>query len=467
MNIVKSGSLHFRQTLPRQFLLAGGAVMLLAMLIVGAWVAMRIEQGVVQNSATSAALYMESFVSPLSQELADADGLSEPALVALKEIFAGGLLSERVVSYKIWKPGGLVVYASDLDLVGQRFEPSEDQKAAWKGRIAASFGDLSDTGEDAAEAELGVPLLEVYSPIREVWTGKVIAVAEFYERADDLAAELADARRKSWLIVAATFLISGGLLYGIVNAGGRTIERQQVALARQLAETSRISDQNQMLKERVMAAAARRTGQTERMMQRVGHDLHDGVAQHLSLASLRLEQAMGERGDTEEAGTIRSSLDAALRELRAISRGLALPELDTLGLGGVIDRAVEDHKRAFRSDLRIEIRNELNPHLPYAQKLCVYRFLQEALSNVQRHAEGANVTVRTEGTVDEIRVELCDDGPGFDPASAVALRPDGGQGLLGLRDRAETLGGTVVIGAKPGEGVCLTLQLPIGKEKEV
>ena len=109
MNIVKSGSLHFRQTLPRQFLLAGGAVMLLAMLIVGAWVALRIEQGVVQNSATSAALYMESFVSPLSQELADADGLSEPALVALKEIFAGGLLSERVVSYKIWKPGGLVV----------------------------------------------------------------------------------------------------------------------------------------------------------------------------------------------------------------------------------------------------------------------------------------------------------------------------------------------------------------------
>lgn len=461
-----SSSPYFRQTLPRQFLLAGGAVMLLAMLIVGAWVAMRIEQGVVQNSATSAALYMESFVSPLSQELADGDGLSEPALMALKEIFAGGVLSERVLSYKIWKPDGLVAYASDLSMIGQKFEPSSDQLAAWSGRIAASFEDLNDI-EDAGEAELGVPLLEVYSPIREVWTGDIIAVAEFYERADDLAEELSDARRKSWMIVAATFLISGGLLYGIVNAGGRTIETQQVALARQLAETSRVSRQNQMLKERVMAAAARSTGQTERMMQRVGHDLHDGVAQHLSLASLRLDQAMSEGRGTEEARTIRSSLDAALKELRAISRGLALPQLDKLGLASVIDRAVEDHKRAFRSDLRIGVEAPSDMALPPAQKLCVYRFVQEALSNVQRHAAGAEVVITTGGDADGIRVEVRDDGPGFDPDKAVMLRADGGQGLLGMRDRAETLGGTVEIRSRPGQGAELMLQLPIAKEDEV
>ncbi len=450
----------FRQTLPCQFLLAGGGVMLVAMLVVGTWVADRIEQGVVDNSAVAAALYMESFVSPLSQELADTEGLSPPARQALYEIFASTALGERVVAYKIWKPGGLVVHASDPALEGRRFEPSDDLRTAWTGEIAASFEDLNDP-EDEGEADLGIPLLEVYSPIREIWTGEVIAVAEFYERADGLARVLGDARRKSWLLVSGVFLTSGLLLYGIVQAGGRTIERQQTDLEAQLVETRRVSEQNRALRERVMAAATRSTAQAERVMQRVGLDLHDGVAQHLSLASLRLDEALGGTGNSE-ASTVRAAVDAAMRELRAISRGLALPDLEQLDAEAVVRRAVDDHCRAFGTEVRLEIgAGTAAPRLPFAARLCLYRFLQEGLSNAHRHAGGAGVAVEFRIGPDGVAATVSDRGPGFDPRAAVALRADGGQGLLGLRDRAEALGGQVQLRSAPGEGSRISLTLPV------
>ncbi|MDH3263465.1 MAG: histidine kinase [Paracoccaceae bacterium] len=454
---------RFRQTLPGQFLLAGGGVMLVAMLVVGTWVADRIEQGVVENSAIAAALYMESFISPLSQELADAEGLSQPAGQALQEIFANTALGERVVTYKIWKPGGLVVEASDPALVGRRFEPSQDLAAAWTGEIAASFEDLNDL-EDEGEAELGIPLLEVYSPIRELWTGEIIAVAEFYERADGLARVLADAQRKSWLVVSGVFLTSGLLLYGIVRAGGRTIERQQADLEAQLVETRRVSEQNRALRERVMAAATRSTAQAERVMQRVGLDLHDGVAQHLSLASLRLDEALGgSRG--AEAGTVRTALDAAMRELRAISRGLALPDLEHLDAAEVVRRAVDDHRRAFGTEVRLEDESGgAAPRLPYAARLCLYRFLQEGLSNAHRHAGGAGVAVTFRAGPGGVEATVSDRGGGFDPAEAMALRADGGQGLFGLRDRAEALGGQVRVHSEPGAGSRISLTLPVQEE---
>ena len=225
--------------------------MLVAMLAVGSWITARIQQSVVDNTATSAALFLESFVSPLSQELARNDTLSDPAVRALSEVFADPGVRQRIVSFKIWKPGGLVVFASDPAIVGKRFEPTEDLKRAWGGHVSGSFEDLDDD-ESAAEAALGVPLLEVYSPIREVWSGEVVAVAEFYELATTLEQDLGDARLKSWLLVAGIFLASGLALLGIVRAGGRTIDRQATQLPAQIDESRRIAAQNRELRDRAV-----------------------------------------------------------------------------------------------------------------------------------------------------------------------------------------------------------------------
>jgi hypothetical protein len=103
------GRFYWRDlTLPGRFLLAGATVMVVAKIIVGNWISRRIEDAVVQNSAASAALFMQRLHSPLSQELAETDTLSSPARQALAEIFEGAALGERVVSYKIWLEGGQV-----------------------------------------------------------------------------------------------------------------------------------------------------------------------------------------------------------------------------------------------------------------------------------------------------------------------------------------------------------------------
>ncbi|MCB1347111.1 MAG: two-component sensor histidine kinase, partial [Maritimibacter sp.] len=198
--------------MPIQFLLAGAVVMVLAMLSVGFWVSSRIEQGVVQSSAVAAADYVETFIAPLGEDFANGPPLAEPARRALEEAFSSPSVAERIVSYKIWRPGGLVLMASDADIVGKRFDEAEDLKRAWTGHVAASYEDFDDD-EDDREAALGIPLLEVYSPLHAYFSGEVTAVVEFYQNGTALAEELSDARRKSWLVVGGAFLTSGLLLF--------------------------------------------------------------------------------------------------------------------------------------------------------------------------------------------------------------------------------------------------------------
>ena len=444
-----------------QFLAAGGAVMLAAMLIIGAWITQRIEQSVVDNSAAATALYVESFVSPLSQELAASDALSTPALMALEEVFAKAGLAERIVSFRIWKPGGRIVYATDPEIVGRTFEPSEDLRRAWSGRVSASFGGLGDA-ESAREAELGVPLLEVYSPIREVWSGDVIAVAEFYEAAHELQRDLADARRASWLLVAGVFLASGLMLLGIVRAGGRTIERQRALLSAQVAESRKVAEQNRELRNRAVSASARAAAQAEKSLRRVSADLHDGPAQYVALAAMRIESLLPDDGTgTGEAAAIRGALQTALAEIRSISRGLSLPDLERLSLAEVAERAVEAHRPHAAAEISLEIAGAEDAPVGASARICLYRFLQEALSNAARHAPGASVAVTLEAGPNAVRATVRDEGPGFDPVNSTGVRADGGEGLAGLRDRAESIGGELGVTSAPGDGATLVLTLPV------
>ena len=446
-----------RHPLTRRFMFVGSAVMIVAALILGNWVTFRIERGVVDNSATSAALYMESFISPVSHEFSSPEGLTAPSRMALRDIFLKSSLGERIVSYKIWGASGEIIEASNDNLVGQTFEPSNDQQTAWSGNIAASFEDLNDA-EDADEAALGIPLLEVYSPVFDPWSGEVIAVAEFYENATALADDIRDARRNTWLIVLAVFLGSSALLVGIVEAGGRQIESQRLELKSRLAEAETLSQQNKDLTQRVRLAAQRSTAQADRVMQRIGQELHDGVAQHLSLAGLRLEDR--DTRDEEDDHTVRSSLDAAMRELRAISRGLALPDIETLTLGATVTRAIGDHESAFGGTVCTTVDSNLDLQAATAVKLCCYRFLQEALYNVYKHANARAVSVRARGDGTTVSIVVSDDGVGFQPADHDTVRQDGGQGLLGLRDRVETLGGMLSIVSSAESGTQVKLELP-------
>lgn len=448
-----------KMSLPVQFLLAGTLVMGVTAAIVGQWVSVRVEQGVVQSSANAAADYVETFVAPLADEFATDAPLSEPAQRALQELFASSSASENVVSYKIWRQGGEIIMASDPEIVGQRFEESEDLRAAWTGSVAASYEDHGDD-EDAREASLGIPLLEVYSPVHAYFSGEVVAVVEFYQNGTVLSEELADARLRSWLVVGSAFLASGLALFGIVVAGGRTIDRQRRQLVQQLAETQRVSAQNAALRQRVVSASSRAVAQTERWVRQIGGDLHDGPAQHLALAALRLDSLLTPKQVAgEQAQAVRNALEASMTEIRAISRGLTLPDLDKIDMSTAIERAVQEHRKRTGMDVQLTGTPPDGLGYDYARKLCAYRFLQETLSNASRHAgvDAAVVHVASDST--GLSVAVSDTGPGFEREQALRLRHDGGQGLMGLLDRAESIGGTVEINAEPGQGTTVTLRL--------
>lgn len=450
------------QPLVLQFLVAGAGVMLAAMLVIGTWITARIQQSVVDNTASAAALYLGSFVAPISQELAQNETLSEPATRALRESFEASGLGERIVSFRIWKPGSRVIYATDPTIIGERFEPTAELKAGWSGRVSGSFADLA-TRRSLPGVDPEVPLLHVHAPLREVWSGRIIAVAEFYEVATELRRDLANARLMSWLLVAGVFFLSGLLLLGIVRAGGSTIARQEAMLHAQIAESRRIAAQNGDLRRRAIGASARATAQAERSLRRVSADLHDGPAQYVALAAMRLDSMVpATPAGQAEATTIRGALQSALAEIRTISRGLSLPDLERLSLDDIVARAVDSHRR--RTDSRIALRYDgpADPALDASARICLYRFLQETLSNAARHAPGVPVSVDVEAGGEAVTARVDDDGPGFDP-DAIAIRADGGEGLAGLRDRAESIGGELDIRARPNKGTTLVLRLPLGK----
>lgn len=447
-------------SLATRFAAAAALVLVPATLAIGAFVSARIEDAVVRNSAQATALYMDSVIAPISQQYAEDHAFSPGARRALEEIFADTPLGERVLSFKFWDGEGRVVWAENKELVGQVFGLSDDLRRAWAGEVVASFDELGDE-ESAAEAATGLPLLEIYTPIREVWSGEVIAVAEFYEIAPDLQRDLRAAQASAWAAVAAMTLGLGGVLYAIVRGGSRTIEAQRRALDARLGELRELSARNHELRLRVQAAAARAAAQADRTMRGIGADLHDGPAQHLAFAALRLDALRGRfegRPEEEDLARVGRAVADAMAELRALSRGLQLPDIAGRPVAAIVEGVVQAHEA--RTGHAVELRSDCDgePSLGPAARTCLYRFVQEGLANASRHAGGEGLEVALDCAPGELRLAVRDRGPGL-PAEPAA---GGGMGLAGLRDRVESLGGSFAATARPGGGAEIAMTLETG-----
>ena len=449
-----------RLSLATRFATAAGVVLVLAALAIGWAVTARIQGVVARNSANATALYMDSVISPISQQLASSDVLSPGAQRALEEIFSNTPLGEQVVSFKFWNRDGRILWAEDRTLVGRSFVPTPELQRAFEGEVVAAFDDLGDD-EDAGEAALGLPLLEIYSPLREVYSGRVIAVAEFYEVAPELAQDLRAARATAWGTVAGTTLLLGGVRYVIVLGGSRTIEAQQGALDQRLRELRGLSARNHELRLRVQAAAARAAAEADRAMRGIGADLHDGPAQHLAYAALRLDSLRDRlhgHPAEEDLGRVAQAVTEAMAEVRALSRGLQLPDIADRPLAAVVESVVQAHEARTGHAVMLRVDCESEPPLVPAAKVCVYRFAQEGLGNASRHAGGEGIEVELACSSGELRLAVRDRGPGL-PSSPGGT---GGMGLPGLRDRVESLGGTFTTQDRPGGGTEIAMTLDTG-----
>jgi signal transduction histidine kinase len=442
-------------SLSRQFAMAGSAVLLAGMLIMGMWVAEKIETIVSLNMAIDSALYMDSFVAPHVQDLYTKDFLSPIQQQKLDALLNDTSIGSRIDSFKIWKSNGLVVYSSQKSIIGKTFPPTNNLKLALKGNIASEFNSLEDA-EDAEERASGVPYLEIYSPIREKFTGRIIAVAEFYVRAELFQKVLFEATLQSWMVVGLVTMVMLGLLFVIVQRGSRTIDDQKMALESRIEE---LSD----LRNRLQSASRKATERNEHFLRHVGSDLHDGPAQLLGLVLLRLDalkefyQGDDDRPDIHNADfeIVQSSLKDALEEIRNISAGLVLPELDGLSLADVLVKAIKTHEHRTGS----KVHRDLGTVPLTANKsacICLYRFVQECLNNAYHHTLSAPCSVSVKCTADTIEVKVADSGDGFDPLSVEEKSVSSGLGLAGLRERIESLGGKFEIHSAAYRGTVLS-----------
>lgn len=461
----KSGATYVRapRSLSGQFALTGGLVMLLAMTLAGFLSSGIVTRATVENTAASTALFMDSFLSPHLQTLAQSDSLPPASVAALDRLLVSdpdrhGTFEDRFPHVEIWKAGGLVVYSRTPELIGRIFPPPVGLTAALAGEVTAQFTDLS--ASEHTERKFDSRYLEIYVPVREYLSGRIIAVAEIHERPDLLEARLFPVRLMSWLTTAGlTFLLMASL-FGIVYRGSRLIDAQQASLHQRMDEVREVSDQNSRLRKRAQRASSRLSELNASYLRHVGAELHDGPAQLLGLASLKVEhvrRAATEAKRDDELKAMGTILAEALRDIRTISKGLMLPEIEQLALCDVVMRAVKTHEARTGTTIDVSAGN-LDSDVSHAVKICVYRFVQEGLNNAFRHAgvDGHAVSCGIEDGI--LSVSVLDRGGAVDGGHAQIVA---GLGLTGLRERVEALGGSFHITKTAGKGTKISMKLAI------
>jgi signal transduction histidine kinase len=440
-----------RWTVARQFLGIYFIFVLVGVIATGVWIGNQIESSVLDRTASVTALYVDSLITPRLQNLATDQWLSTNQLTDLDHLVTDTALGQGVAAFKVWSPDRRMLYSLDRSLIGTKFSSSDEFQTALQGDVVADMSDLSEP-ENVRERALYSRLIEVYAPVRRDRDGSLIAINEFYLQPDALEAEVAGARLRAWLIVGMLGAILYLLTAAIVKRSSDTIERQHVRLEEQVVELA-------SLHERVLLSANRTTALNEQALRRISADLHDGPAQVLALASLRLEALRGSCGDHPDYAVVQDSVRDAMKEVRAISSGLRLPELEAVPVAEVLERAVGDHERRSRTVVQ-RLFEGVPTRAPLAVKIALVRTVQEALSNATRHAAGAEVSLRAWGQGGHLYMEVTDRGPGFDLSRAPDVE-SGHLGLAGMRERAELLGGTFTVRTAPGAGTTVRACWPL------
>ena len=193
---------------------------------------------------------------------------------------------------------------------------------------------------------------------------------------------------------------------------------------------------------------------------RIARDLHDGPIQGVAGASLSLEavKLMMESGDTARAlETVKHICDELGEEavaLRRIMSDLRPPLLEQRGLIPAVRELCEKWQR--ETEVTVEVLADAHGAVPNDVETLAYRVVQEALSNVKKHAAASHVSVRIEAAAGSLRVEIKDNGAGFDPEDARQFLRSGKVGLASMRERAELAGGTLTVKSGPGAGTTVT-----------
>ncbi|GAB4211281.1 MAG: hypothetical protein OHK0022_45640 [Roseiflexaceae bacterium] len=234
-------------------------------------------------------------------------------------------------------------------------------------------------------------------------------------------------------------------------------------VAERTAELRHLSSTRQELLERLVSAQ-------EDERRHIARELHDSLGQYLTALALELVRVQTTTGTPPDVQTSLARLQRVAQEIDAeldsLTMELRPPALDDLGLDEALRRYAQQWSVTGGIPVEVIANGFGANRLPLAVEATAYRVVQEALTNVRKHAQARHVSLILERRPGELQVIVEDDGVGFQPEVVARERSGGRQlGLVGMGERATLAGGAVVIESEPGVGTTIFLRIPLASER--
>lgn len=424
-----------------RFLVSATLLFAGSMLALGLWIQGRIETDWRASALAVSARFLDDLVGDHVEGLVAPPGPRREAAAQRLSGEIEGNLHREFLALVVWDRGGTEVFSNPRRPMAEAL-PADVGAAVLAGDMLTRPLRLSPHGERGT-------LMRLFAPVRDT-AGIIVAVAGVDLWSGEIDRLAREESLRTWPMVGLVGVAMLGMLYLLVTGAAATIDRQQAALVRQARHARLLSRRGAVLTR--VAEQARHDAMIaiERTLARVGADIHDGPIQRLAILGLKA----GDAGAPDAPG---AELRAVVAELRDITTGLALPELDDLDLEGAIRLAVAGHERLAGTSVALDF-GPLPDTVRRAVKVSAFRIVQEGLSNGYRHGGGIGQAVRVERARGSLVLTIADAGPGMGDAPRVP----GKTCLASITSRVEAMRGTLKVVAATPHGVRLVVTLPLG-----
>ncbi len=281
------------------------------------------------------------------------------------------------------------------------------------------------------------------------------------KRVEEFITSVLEKRDQSWE-VEYRFQIQEGQFKTMLHRGFVIYEdNEPIRMIGSLQDVSEIRDlETQLIKQKLkqqkgVAEAIIRAQEDERT--RIGHELHDNVNQILSSAQLYLNHLNPEADDFWEVKEkTLEIIKLGIEEIRQLSRAMVVPNLNQEGLVASIEELVEDLRFADLFYVSFSHSKSSDIELiSQSKKVTLFRIIQEQTKNIIKYSKAKNVEISVQCCSDQIRLEIADDGKGFDPQTTRR-----GLGLSNIYERTRLYNGKVLLTSAPGKGCSIIVNLP-------
>ena len=296
--------------------------------------------------------------------------------------------------------------------------------------------------------------------------GRVVVIPDILAH-PEWGRRLPTAYERGWMGVP---LIARGRTVGMFSVSRREpggFDTADVQMAEGLSAQASVAIENALLFDDIRAAQERLHSLSRRLVEvqeeerkAVARELHDEIGQSLTslLYTLRVfERSSGTADMGVHLHQLELTVQEVLENLHRLAANLRPASLDHLGLEAALRQHLAGVERKTGLVIRYSARGLDQERLPPGVETALYRVVQEALTNVVRHAGATSVDVLAERSGNRVSVLVEDDGVGFDPGEVEGTSR---LGLVGIRERAENLGGTFVIESAPGSGTTVVVEVP-------